>query len=67
MPDKKKRKRKKGKDVKVVEDEQDSDEEFVKKSTITEYSNEWFEFDTAVTTVIPPTAKIYLPTPVQLQ
>jgi hypothetical protein len=32
-----------------VEDEQDSDEEFVKKSTITEYSNEWFEFDTAAT------------------
>jgi hypothetical protein len=32
-----------------VKDEQNSDEEFVKKSTITEYSNEWFEFDTAAT------------------
>jgi hypothetical protein len=32
-----------------VEDEQDSDEEFAKKSAITEYSNGWFEFDTAAT------------------
>jgi hypothetical protein len=46
MPDKK---REKGKEAKAVEDEQDLDEEFVKKSSITEYSNEWFEFDTAAT------------------
>jgi hypothetical protein len=46
MPDKK---REKGKEAKAVEDEQDSDEEFVKKSAITEYSNEWFEFDTVTT------------------
>jgi hypothetical protein len=31
----------------AAEDEQESDEAFIKKSTITEYSHEWFEFDTA--------------------
>jgi hypothetical protein len=46
MPNKKK-KREKGKEAKAMEDEQDLDKEFIKKSTITEYSNEWFEFDTA--------------------
>jgi hypothetical protein len=39
--------KKEKREAEAVEDEQDSDEEFVKKSTIIEYSNELFEFDTA--------------------
>jgi phage tail tube protein FII len=44
MPDKKKGNRK---EAKAVEDKQDLGKEFVKKSTIAEFSNVWFEFDTA--------------------